>query len=176
MAEIIRVYKEHLPELRLIGKCYTSADRGGDGGYGHLWGEWFQNGWFEILEGQGEIKEIDNGYLGFMRCDGNDVENSFEYWIGMFFSPGTPVPEGFQSIDLAESDVGLCWIKGSDSDGSIYRMNDECIAKLEENSMRNFKSDENNREYIFERYNCPRFTEKDEQGNVILDYGIYLSE
>ena len=55
-------------------------------------------------------------------------------------------------------------------------MNDECIAKLEENGMRDFKSDENNREYIFERYNCPRFTEKDEQGNVILDYGIYLSE
>jgi hypothetical protein len=26
----------------------------------------------------------------------------------------------------------------------------------------------------FERYNCPRFTEPDENGDVILDYGILL--
>ena len=31
MAEIIKVYKEHLPSLRFIGKCYTNADR--DGGW-----------------------------------------------------------------------------------------------------------------------------------------------
>lgn len=55
-------------------------------------------------------------------------------------------------------------------------MNDECVAKFQENGMSNFRSDDENRAYIFERYNCPRFIDKDEQGNVILDYGIYLAE
>lgn len=27
----------------------------------------------------------------------------------------------------------------------------------------------------FERYNCPRFTTPDAQGNVILDYGVPLA-
>ncbi len=45
-AEIIKVYKEHLPSLRLIGKRYTEADRVGS--FGHKWGEWFENGLFGI--------------------------------------------------------------------------------------------------------------------------------
>lgn len=176
MAEIIKVYKEHLPSLRIIGKRYTNADRGNDGGFGHKWGEWFQNDWFAVLEKLGEAKNIENGYLGFMRCDGSDFENSFEYWIGMFFAPDTEVPEGYDSINLDEGNAGICWIKGNESDGSIYNMHDECVAKFQENGMGNFKGDDINRAFIFERYNCPRFTEKDEQGNVVLDYGIYLAE
>ena len=176
MAEIIKVYKEHLPALRFIGKRYTNADRGSDGGYGCKWAEWFQNGWFEALEKLGEAKNIENGYLGFMRCNGSDCENSFEYWIGMFCESGTEVPKGYDFIDLDEGNVGVCWIKGKENDGSIYCMHDECIAKFQENGMGNFKGDSENRACFFERYNCPRFTEKDEQGDVILDYGIYLAE
>lgn len=172
-AEIIKVYKEHLPSLRFIGKCYTNKDR--VGGFGHKWGEWFQNGWFDTLEKLGELKEIENGYLGFMRCNGSDADNTFEYWIGMFFSKDTAVPEGFACIDLEESDIGVCWIKGKE-DGGIYDMHDACIAKIMENGMGNFKPDKENRAYFFERYNCPRFTSPDEDGNVILDYGIYLSQ
>ncbi|MFV0362716.1 MAG: hypothetical protein ACK5LL_06465 [Suipraeoptans sp.] len=47
MPEIINVYKEYLPQLRFVGKCYTNADRCSEGGYGHQWGEWFQKGWFQ---------------------------------------------------------------------------------------------------------------------------------
>lgn len=82
-AEIIKVYKEHLPSLRFAGKCYTNAGR--VGGFGHKWEQWFENGWFEQLEKLGESKDVENGYLGFMRCNGMDAENTFEYWIGMFF-------------------------------------------------------------------------------------------
>lgn len=174
MAEIIKVYKEHLPSLRFIGKCYTNADR--MGGFGHKWGEWFQNGWFAELEEIGEAKDIDNGYLGLMRCSGNSSEDTFEYWIGMFFPVNTVVPGGYDFIDLEEGEVGVCWIKGKEEDGSIYGMHDACMEKLKENSMSNLRSDKEDRVYFFERYNCPRFTEKDEEGNVILDYGAYLSE
>lgn len=171
-AEIIKVYKEHLPSLRFIGKRYTNADR--IGGFGHKWGEWFENGWFETLEKLGEANDIENGYLGLMRCD-SGFENSFEYWIGMFLPVETAVPEGFEFIDLKESDVAVCWIKGKEDEG-IYAMHDACIAKVQENGMGNFREDDNNRACFFERYNCPRFTTPDENGDVILDYGIYLAE
>ena len=168
MAEIIKVYREHLPALRLIGKCYTDKDRN-DGGYGHKWGEWFEKDWFSPLERLGEAKGIENGYLGFMRCFPD-----FEYWIGMFFPPGTVPPDGYGFIELDEGDAGICWIKGRDGDGSIYSMHEKCIEKLSENGMGNFRKAEDGRAFFFERYNCPRFTKKDEQNNVILDYGIYL--
>ncbi len=174
MAEIIKVYKEQLPSLRFIGKCYTNADR--VCGFGHKWAEWFQSGWFEELEKLGEAQDIENGYLGFMRCNGSDFENTFEYWIGMFFPPNTSAPDGYDFIDLSESSIGVCWIKGKEEDGSIYGMHDECVTKLKENAMGSFQGDNEDRAYFFERYQCPRFNEKDEQGNVILDYGIYLSE
>ncbi|NLK27212.1 MAG: GyrI-like domain-containing protein [Clostridiales bacterium] len=172
-AEIIKVYKEHLPSLRFIGKRYTNADR--VGGFGHKWGEWFEKGWFDQLEKIGECKEIENGYLGFMRCNSSDFDNTFEYWIGMFFPVNTTVPEGFDFIDLQESNVAICWIKGKEDEG-IYNMHDACISKLQENGMDNFRVDHENRTYFFERYNCPRFTTPDENGNVILDYGAYLTE
>jgi hypothetical protein len=94
MAEIIKVYKEHLPALRFIGKRYTENDRV-NGGYGHKWGEWFQNNWFSPLEKSGSAGDIENGYLGFMRCYPN-----FEYWIGVFLPPDTNIPEGYDFIDI----------------------------------------------------------------------------
>jgi len=174
MAEIIKVYKEHLPSLRFIGKCYTNADR--SGGFGHKWMEWFRNGWFGELEKLGGDPNIENSYLGFMRCNSSNIENTFEYWIGMFLPPDTSVPDGYDFIDLNEGSIGVCWIKGKEDDGSIYGMHDECIVKFQEHGMGDFQDDNEKRIYFFERYNCPRFSEKDEHGNVILDYCIYLSE
>ena len=170
MAKIIKVYKEHLPMLRFIGKRYTDADRVG-GGFGHKWGEWFQNGWFAPLEKLGEVKDIENGYLGFMRC-----YPDFEYWIGMFLPPDTAAPNGYDCINMDEGDIGVCWIKGKEEDGSIYGMHEQCLERLRENGMGNYRKDHTDRSFFFERYNCPRFTGKDEQGDVILDYGIYLAE
>lgn len=31
-------------------------------------------------------------------------------------------------------------------------------------------------DWCFKRYNCPRFTTPDENGDVILDYGIAIEE
>jgi len=177
MPEIIKTYKENLPSLRLIGKRYVNSDRDECGGYGAKWGEWFQKGWFEELEKLGIAKNIEGGYLGFMRCDGTRTEDGFEYWIGIFFPVGTDVPDGYEFLDVSAGSVGVCWIKGKDDDGSIYGMHQQCIEALKENNMGDFFYYEDKKYlYSFERYNCPRFTEKDEQGNVILDYGIYLSE
>ena len=175
MAEIIHVYKEHLPRLRFIGKRYTNADRT-SGGFGEKWGEWFQKGWFEVLEKLGRAENIEKGYLGLTRCNNHDKENTLEYWIGMFLPPDTVAPEGYGFIDLDEGDVGVCWIKGREDDGSIFGMYDACIAKFQENGMEHFRRDDEYRVCVFDRFNHPRFTEKDEEGNAVLDYGIYLTD
>ena len=88
-----QIITEYLPSLRFIGKRYTNADR--IGGFGHKWGEWFAS-----LEKLGELQDIENGYIGFMRCDFSSIENTFEYWIGMFLPENTEAPVGFAFIDL----------------------------------------------------------------------------
>ena len=40
MAEIIKVFKEHMPELKLIGKRYGDKDRDRYGSYSEKWQEW----------------------------------------------------------------------------------------------------------------------------------------
>ena len=169
MPKIINVLKEHQPAVRFVGKRYTDADRA-DGGFGHKWGEWFQNAWFELLEQIGEAKGIEHGYMGLMRCCPD-----FEYWIGMCLPTGTDVPDGFEYMDLAEGDIGVCWIQAKEGDASIYGMHDQCIEKFRENGMDKYRVDDRGRAFFFERYNSPRFTDRDEQGNIILDYGIYLA-
>lgn len=165
--EIIKTYKEHFPALRLIGKRYLDKDRAENGSFGHKWGEWFQNGWFEVLEKLPQISENEDSYLGAMRVVGCE----FEYWIGMFFLENTPVPEGFEAVDIAPFDVSTCWIYGSEKNGEIYGLNAHnlCVAASDEQGFIRKDND-----WCFERYNCPRFTTPDEKGNVILDYCIAI--
>ncbi|MCX6063365.1 MAG: hypothetical protein NTV26_04130 [Caldiserica bacterium] len=80
MCKIIKVYRESLPELRLIGKRYVDGDRGKDGGFSGQWEEWFRQGWFKPLEALRSLPENEDAYVGCMRCAGE-----LEYWIGMFF-------------------------------------------------------------------------------------------
>lgn len=173
-AEIIKVYKEHLPAVRLIGKWYTDSDRGKDNGFGVKWGEWFEKGWFDQLEKLGVLQGIEQGYLGCMSYS-ND---GFKYWIGMFFDADTAVPAGFECADIPEGDVGICWIYGDENADDIYGMHDACMEKLKEHGMGEFRDDfagESDKWYwFFERYTCPRFTQPDAHGKIIMDYGMYL--
>ena len=79
MAEIIKTYKQSIPAMRFIGKKYTDEDRV-DGSFGAKWGEWFQNGWFEVIESLCDdefIKIYEDGkaYIGLMK----EVNDGFEY-------------------------------------------------------------------------------------------------
>lgn len=171
---IIKVFEEKHPALRFIGKKYTNKDRL-EGSYASKWQEWFKKGYFSQLEALGETKQTDNGYLGFMRWNPQGFETTFEYWIGILFDPNTRVPEGYDFIDIPESRIGMCYIQGKESEG-LYDMHDACIeALLKENIL---KANQLNmpKMQVFERYNCPRFTETNPSGEVILDYGVYLFE
>lgn len=172
-AKIIKTVQESFPQLRLIGKKYTNLDRNkADGGYAHIWSQWFDFGWFEILKSLKPKTNIENGYLGFMRYDIFDFNQTFEYWIGMFFEPWTPVPEGFDYLDLQPSNVGVCFIEGIEPD--IYNKHQKVLDMLRLSNFNPVKVDNENKVHFFERYNHQRFSKKDAEGHLILDYGFFL--
>lgn len=158
MSEIIKVYKEHFPSLRFIGICYDNP--------GKAWGEWFGKSLFKPLKELGEVSGIGNDFVGLMR-----TEPGFEYWTGMFFPADTAVPEGYDFIDLPESDIGKCWIKGNEETDNIFDC-EKCLEAMKETG--DFKRWSDGRKCHFQHYVSSRYNEKDEQGNVTLDYGVYL--
>lgn len=168
MVEIIKVYKESFPALRLIGKRYTDEDRDPNGSFSSKWCEWFEKGYFKTLEELGSLSENGDAFVGCMRC-----KDEFEYWIGMFFLENTHVPNGYTYVDIPAGEVGTCWIHGREDNGEIFGQepHDMCISKIAEEGWH--YSDDT---WFFERYNCPRYTTTDEDGKVILDYCIYLED
>ena len=106
MVEIIKVYRESLPALRLIGKRYTDSDRGIDGGFGKKWSEWFEKGYFKPLEELGRL----------------------------FFPEDTLVPDGYMYADIPKGDVGTCWIYGQEDNGELYGQepHNMCVSKIVE--------------------------------------------
>ena len=126
MAEIIKTYKQTVGAMRLIGKKYGNDDRV-DGSFGAKWGEWFENGWFEVLEKQSsgqpkETYEDADAYIGLM----TDEDGAFDYWIGMFMPEGTAVPEGFAHMDFPQGELGVCWVYGKEWE--IYGLEGQCCA------------------------------------------------
>lgn len=100
------------------------------------------------------------------------ADGGFEYWIGMFLPQDAPVPEGYEHMDLPEETCALFWIYGSESGGELYGMSAEALCQAELDRRGWVRKDAG---WHFERYNCPRFTTPDAQGNVILDYGVPLA-
>lgn len=169
--EILKVYRESLPQVKLIGKRYTNDDRDDSGTFARYWQQCFQEGWPDILEHCKGIPGVSDDLVGAMRM--TDAPDGFEYWIGAFLAPDTEVPAGFEAVELPAGEVGVCWLYGNDKNGELYSMeaSDRSMAALAE---KGWKIAENG--WFFERYNCPRFTKPDEKGNVILDIGAYLAE
>jgi len=98
---------------------------------------------------------------------------NFEYWIGVFAAEGAPVPEGYEYADLPASSAGVCWLFGKPP--GIFWMHEYCAAELMGEEMTPVPQ-ETSRWYAFERFNNPRYTEPDAEGNRILDYGIFIED
>ena len=165
MAEIIKIYKESLPSLKLIGKKYSNEDRDQYGSFGSKWGdEWFANGLFEKIENLKNIDVEPGSYLGVMRSN----QGKFEYWIGMFFEEDVVTPAGFEEVKIPAGDIATCWVKGKEETGELYNCHDACVDLVKKSGYEIANT------WFFERYACPRFTEKDKDGNVVLDYCMYI--
>ncbi|MDR3209350.1 MAG: hypothetical protein LBT36_01805 [Oscillospiraceae bacterium] len=167
-AGIIKVTRERYPALRFIGKRYTDADRAADdGSFSTQWEAWFAGGWFDALEMLPAPDGVESGRAALMGTNGE----VFEYWIGVFCAENTPVPDGFAYADLPEQSAGVCWIHGKEP--AIYWMHEHCAAELLSEDMTPLAPGA--RWSCFERYNGARFTERDEDGNAVLDYGIFIA-
>jgi hypothetical protein len=156
--QIIRCEVITIPETCFIGKHFD--------GYPN-WGEAWENSWFEKIEAMGEPSPInDSSYCVLYGKDNN-------HWIGEFMEPGTPAPDGLDTVDIPESRAVLFFIKGQQGDCYKTAYNTDVLNNLilqldlpipgEKRALK-----------AFERDNCPRFTEPDEDGNLILDYIVFL--
>lgn len=165
MAEITKVFKEHVPAMRFIGKKYPD--------FGN-WGEWFANGWFDQVEnamgGVGAIVNIWENGGAYVSLECRKDGELPGYWIGMFAPAGTKVPDGFSCVDFEASDLGTCWIYGPE--GEVHDTS-RCRQALETHGM-DIREFEDGTVYSFENCLCPRFTTPDENGNVILDYCYFV--
>ena len=99
------------------------------------------------------------------------VNGELEYWVGMFLPAGTAVPEGYEYADIEAMDFAVFWRYGKEDGEEMYGLeaHNRCLELFAEHGWERREDD-----WCFERYNCPRFTEPDEEGNVILDYGISI--
>jgi len=171
-AEIIRVYAEDMPASRFIGKKYFLEDQV-EGTFGQQWGQWHTHGWFDEIFKQTDkdLKEwfIEaEAFIGLMRWKEGDP---FEYWIGMFMPAGTTVPEGMNAIDFPALKLGIGWIKGTMK--NIFKLDGPVYERLKAEGFPPV-TDASGNWWIMERYNCPRFTTPDENGQIILDHGYVL--
>lgn len=163
--EIVKIIREEAPALRFIGKRYPASAN-----FGAAWGQWWQNGWFEALdrlECRAELNQ--DAYCGAKRI----VNGELEYWIGMFFDPSVEAPEGYESVDIEPMRYAVCWLKDKPESPDLTGLpaHERCVAEMARQGMRRKEDD-----WCFERYQCPRYTTPDEDGNVILDYGIAIEE
>ena len=154
--KIVEIKKESWPKARLIGKKYESAPN---------WGQWWENNWFEKLEQMPCLSLNGDAYIGAVHIVGGMPE----YWIGMFFALDTEVPEGFEHVDIEPMEYAIFYLQDQENSGDFYTMETHniCLDQLKKQGMKRKEDD-----WCFERYNCPRFITPDEDGNVILDYGI----
>jgi len=169
-AEIIKVYRQEVPALRFIGKKYGDNDRV-DGMFGKYWGDWNENGWFDILDKQTDkdmksLFEDGDSPIGLMR----DKNGVFEYWIGKFLPENTSVPNGYDYYDFPKASHGVCWLYGEEHE--ICGLEGMCGKKLEEKGYK-FIDDKENTIWCFERY-TPRLDTPDEKGKIILDICFYI--
>ncbi|MBN1624204.1 MAG: GyrI-like domain-containing protein [Clostridia bacterium] len=160
MAELIKVYFEDLPELKVIGKT-IGVDWQKIGEYNPIpafWEKCFKEDVFKKLE------ELDSwihdpSYVGYMTMN--------SYTCGMLMKSDCAVPNGFTFDVIKPTKVVIGWIKGEEKDVFMNAHNLTDTVMKKEGFVYNKESG-----WSMELYNCPRFTNKDKKGNIILDYFI----
>ena len=157
---VAEIRRENWPAARLIGRRYEAAPE---------WNEWWQNNWFSTLEKNEPLSINGDAYLGAARV----TNGKSEHWIGMLFPAGTSVPAGFEAVDLEPMDCAVCYLYGKPDSADFYTAAARQLC-LEAIQTQGYKPREN--DWCFERYQCPRFTTPDENGNVILDYVLSIEK
>ena len=171
---ITNLYCKHMPAIRFIGKRYTTADLDANGLLMDRWNEWFQNGWFDLLNRLPGLP----GYEGVPNTAYHHGEE-LTLWIGMLFPENTPAPEGFDTADFSAGDLAVCWLHGYRETGELYTplARSLCLTQIRDAGYAmKLDFDGEPCKWTFESYHNQRFFMPDDEGKVVMDYCVYVVE
>ncbi len=164
MSSLINFEFRSLPAMRIIGKAICPKMDMQDNPIPAFWSKCFTDGTFKILT-ELPAEHVDKDYVGFM-CDW-DGKDTFTYICGMLLAAGTPVPAGFDFKDVPASTAAVGWIRGPEKE------NYQAAHTLTQQELEKKGYCSNSAAgWCMEYYNCPRFTQPQTNGDVILDYYI----
>lgn len=168
MGRLINFEVAELPKLYVVGRelrYSMEALMGGDNRIPALWSTCFTDDTFSKLENQNELV-FDASYVGVM-TDWDKGDGDFSYICGMLMKEGVTVPNGYTAHEIEATRVAIAQIKGSDTADVCSNAHELTEKKLKDEGHSCDKM-----KWSMEFYNCPRYTEPDENGEIILDYYI----
>lgn len=166
MAELVRLKIEKLPAICVVGKQMKikMSDLQTANPIPGFWDRCHSDGTFTILESHEDFI-YDPSYVGcIVNCD--MTAGTMEYLCGMLMKCECPVlSEEFIVKQIDECEVAVGWVQGDSADvfANGYTLTAEGLKR--EGYIADYLSG-----WWLESYNCPRFTNPDEKGNIILDY------
>lgn len=81
-----------------------------------FWKKCFEEGMYKPLIKMKEYlpEDIDE-YVGFIKSY-NEGDDSFNYVVGMFMKPDTPIPDGYVGYDVPKRTIAKAWVEGKEND------------------------------------------------------------
>jgi len=160
--EITNTYRQELPATRFIGKAYTEENKV-NGSFSACWEEWFANDWFTPLQSLVTTEFLAKypdakAPVGLEKTAIDTHE--FTYLIGMFLPENTKVPDGYIYYDFPLTMLGVCWIKGGETD--IFFKEELAFYRLMEDGFTPMLNLDGT-QWIFERYAPDRYKLDDNQ-------------
>ncbi len=166
LPEVVHWEVKEIPLLKVIGKSvrpHFPDIQGPNNPLPVFWDQCFADGTMGVLDGMVE-QQWDPGYVGWMG-EWDDTSQTFLYMVGMLMHPDAPVPAGFVDRVVEPCQAFVAWVHGPES--SVYM----ATHPLTEQAMKEQGySYDNAAGWSMELYNCPRFTEPDANGEIIIDY------
>lgn len=168
MAKLIKLETIDLPKVYVVGKeikVNMEEMMKGNSPIGEFWEKCMNDDTFETLQKQNVYS---NDYVGFM-TDWDKGDGNFIYSCGMLLLDSIAPTDEYTVREIAPTKIGLSWIQGKDITDVCVNAHDMTIEALKENGQAI-----GNMSWSMEVYNSPRFTNPDENGNIILDYYVPL--
>jgi len=170
---IIDIYRQKLPQMRFIGKCYKEKLL--DFSYKKIldnFNSWCINKHFEKIEkmADADLKTFydgTNAYICMMRKTAGGI---IEYYLGMFMPKDTNVPKGYETIDFNKSEIAVSCVYGKRN--NLIHYDNECRKKLTDEKM--MEENSNFKEWSFLRFNWYKYFNEDKFGNSALEYCYYI--